>query len=161
MQVISNYALARHSNDFFFPYIYSINAGDGAFILIAIILRRVVVLPSLSIHLYDLSLINSFLTRLPALVSSRSHDKTSLTSSTMCSACYSSYCWNRSCLVVPLKPKTLFTINDTPPMMFQSLPSCAHPPIIAIDIVDVEFTVIPESSLLLVILPREKSIILI
>lgn len=37
--------------------------------------------PAYPIHLYGLSLINSFLTRLPTLVSSLSHDKTSLTSS--------------------------------------------------------------------------------
>lgn len=56
------------------------------------------------IHLYGLSLINSFLARPATLVPSLSHDKTSLTSSATSSASHDSHrSWNRNYLPSPLK----------------------------------------------------------
>lgn len=86
MQVISNYASAIFS----LPVCFRVNAGGGAFAIdrnnTKMDASRASLHPAYPIHLYGLSLINSFLTRLPALVPLRSHDKTSLTSSTICSA---------------------------------------------------------------------------
>lgn len=102
------------------------------------------------IHLYGLSLINSFLTRLPALVPSRSHDKTSLTSSTICSAASARRDSHTAIAEIEVVLWTLSTWNS-PSRSMTCRQWCSrdsqcflHPPIVTIDIADVEFTIIYE-----------------